>query len=76
VLHKIHILISLKCILIICTDLTIASMEKEILYNIIGSVGLILAVSDLWEYMRFNQSAGWFFFGFFFFLTGQGVVWQ
>lgn len=62
VLHKIHILITLKCILIIYTDLTVSSMEKEILYKIIGSVGLILAVSDLWEDMRFNQSAVVFFF--------------
>lgn len=62
VLHKIHLLITLKCILIIYTDLTVSSMEKEILYKIIGSVGLILAVSDLWEDMRFNQSAVVFFF--------------
>lgn len=47
VLHKIHILISLKCVLIICTDLTIFSMEKEILYKIIRGVGLIIAVSHL-----------------------------
>lgn len=62
VLHKIHILISLKCILIICTDLTISSVEKEILYKIIGSVGIILAASDLWEDTRFNQSELFFFF--------------
>lgn len=68
VLHKIPILI-LKCILVICTDLTISSVAKEILWKIIGSVGLILEVSDLWEDRRFNQSLVGF-------LTGQGIVWQ
>lgn len=65
VLHKIPILI-LKCILVICT---ISSVAKEILWKIIGSVGLILDVSGLWEDRRFNQSLVVF-------LTGQAIVWQ
>lgn len=54
VLHKIHILISLKCLLIICT---IPSME-----NIKMAVLDSSLLSETWENARFNQSWKIYFF--------------